>query len=222
MRNRNISDFCHQTTSRETFPAHKKVRSKGATTLLDDDINDMSDHSLDDEIELSVTCDKALNDDEMVTAQENELVSNVNSSVPNNDLINSSLHPEDVELLSSDEPINDISHLVRKKVTDDVKMDLRNVWKPDEGFVFPKNKIKSFQLHWLIQFNWLVYSKILDGGFCLYCVLFGSQTSERNSTKLKKLFTEPFTNWSHALEQFRLHESKFPIHKLSVERQLAF
>ena len=69
----------------------------------------MSNHSLDDEIELSVACDKALIDDEMVTAQENELVSNANSSVPNNDLINSSLHPEDVELLSSDEPINDIS-----------------------------------------------------------------------------------------------------------------
>ena len=75
----------------------------------------MSDHSLDDEIELSVACDHALIDDEMVTAQENELVSNVNSSVPNNDLINSSLHPEDVELLPSDGPVSDISHFVCKK-----------------------------------------------------------------------------------------------------------
>ena len=89
--------------------------------------------------------------------------------------------------------------------------------------IFPKNQHKNrFQLSWLAQFSWLVYSKILDGAFCLYCVLFGSQTSEHNSGKLKKFFKEPFTNWKQALRFFKEHQTKSPVHRLSVERQLAF
>jgi len=100
---------------------------------------------------------------------------------------------------------------------------LKDVWKPDVDFKFPKDKHNTtFEYHWFAEFSWLVYSKILDGAFCLFCVLFGSETSERNSSWLKKLYREPYRNWKKALGNFREHENKSPIHKLSLERQLAF
>ena len=46
---------------------------------------------------------------------------------------------------------------------------------PTSMFKFPKvfdsGCNRSFQIKWLEQYPWLVYSKALDGGFCKYCAL---------------------------------------------------
>ena len=47
---------------------------------------------------------------------------------------------------------------------------------PPADFIFPKHaehgKQRSFQYSWLTKYPWLVYSRYLDGGFRLACVLF--------------------------------------------------
>ena len=39
---------------------------------------------------------------------------------------------------------------------------------------------RSFQVNWLKQYPWLVYSKALDGDFCKYCALFVKDRSKCN------------------------------------------
>ena len=73
----------------------------------------------------------------------------------------------------------------------DKLMFLENAWKPGELFDFPvsvkcSNSKRDFVWGWLKRFGWLVYSKFLDGAFCLPCVCFGVQCG-RNSNKLDKL-----------------------------------
>ena len=50
---------------------------------------------------------------------------------------------------------------------------LENVWKPTELFEFTgsieNGKSRKFNFPWLKRFPWLVYSKYLDGAFCLPC-----------------------------------------------------
>ena len=57
-------------------------------------------------------------------------------------------------------------------------MFIENAWKPGELFDIPvsvkcSNSKRDFVWGWLKRFAWLVYSKFLDGAFCLPCVLFG-------------------------------------------------
>ena len=71
---------------------------------------------------------------------------------------------------------------------------IQNVWKPDPHFKFPQNeefrKQRKFRQDWLIRYPWLIYSKYLDGAFCLPCCCFGVECG-KNATKLEKLFRSP-------------------------------
>lgn len=53
---------------------------------------------------------------------------------------------------------------------------IQSVWTPDAKYNFPTtdhSKFKrTFQFKWLEVFQWLAYSKIKEGGFCKFCVLF--------------------------------------------------
>ena len=55
---------------------------------------------------------------------------------------------------------------------------LKNTWEPSKNYIFPtktENKHnRKFQIYWLSKYKWLAYSKLRDGGFCKYYVLFGS------------------------------------------------
>ena len=49
---------------------------------------------------------------------------------------------------------------------------IKNIWKPSRDFVFPdsiesQGRKRRFRRRYLIQYNWLVYSKYFDGCFCL-------------------------------------------------------
>ena len=99
---------------------------------------------------------------------------------------------------------------------------LCNIWKPDSTFTFPMNSSgRRFQLKWLSRFPWLLYSKRLDGCFCLYCALLGGESSH-NTSKLSQLFTSPLTHWSNAVQGCNDNELKSPIHLTATLRVSQF
>lgn len=61
-----------------------------------------------------------------------------------------------------------------------------------------KRKLK-FQLSWLNLFPWLTYSKIKQGGYCRYCVVFSKYGGVGNQP-LGQLVIEPLTNFKDALQ----------------------
>lgn len=65
---------------------------------------------------------------------------------------------------------------------------------PCPSFAFPKvfdcGCNRSFQASWLEKFPWLVYSMVLDGGFCKYCALF-----VKDRDKCSILVNRPFKKW---------------------------
>ena len=115
--------------------------------------------------------------------------------------------PEDAALAHTD--IGSF-YLQAKTFPDNMKYQLLcNIWKPDSTFTFPVNSSgRRFQLKWLSRFPWLVYSKRLGGCFCLYCVLFGGESSH-NASKLSQFFSSPLTHWSNAVQRCNDHEIKF-------------
>ena len=77
-------------------------------------------------------------------------------------------------------------------------------------------EIEDLIRSWLQDFPWLVYSRYLDGAFCLPCVLFARQCG-RNSAKLDKLVKSPLTFWTTAFNRLSNHANgKCSTHNLSV------
>ncbi|CAI6375120.1 unnamed protein product [Macrosiphum euphorbiae] len=110
--------------------------------------------------------------------------------------------------------------MVGKKFTDAEKLrHLENLWTPGKNSVFPSTqhgkKQLKFQFGWLENWKWLAYSKIEDGAYCKYCVLFSKYRGGKGSQLLGQLCTEPFNKWKHALEKFSTHE-KTNYHQNSV------
>ena len=99
---------------------------------------------------------------------------------------------------------------------------LCNVWKPSIGFNFPPSSSgRRFQIKWLDEFKWLTYSSLLDGAFCLNCVLFGGE-STHNASKLSCLFKQPFRSWAVAIRRFHDHAAKSAVHKTATLRCCQF
>lgn len=81
---------------------------------------------------------------------------------------------------------------------------IKNIFKPDRSYSFPKSDGRSFRYEWLQLFPWLCYSPLKDGAYCLSCVLFGDRFPGKTS-KIKRLFSEPLTHWSNATYSFKQH-----------------
>jgi len=89
---------------------------------------------------------------------------------------------------------------------------------PNERFTFPLSNNRKFQLRWLKDFQWLAYSKINDGAYCKYCVLFAQgKCGKGNQQKMGCLVATPFKKWKNALEKFRDHAAT-GYHKVSTHR----
>ena len=115
------------------------------------------------------------------------------------------------EIVDKDLKVNscefDVS-LYREKVkglnTAQISNLIKNVFKPEKQFPFPKTNGRSFRYNWLDLYPWLCYSPLKDGGYCLSCVLFGDRFPGKAS-KLKNLFSEPFRRWNDASTSFKRH-----------------
>ena len=97
---------------------------------------------------------------------------------------------------------------------------LENIKRLDTTFSYPlkgsySGKKRRFNHSWFANYPWLVYSKELDGAFCLTCVLFGHRIGQ-NSSKLDKLMSSPITNWSSANQKFKSHEANCEINKTAL------
>ncbi len=71
-----------------------------------------------------------------------------------------------------------------EELPDSKKMQfLHSHWKPFPSFRLRSHQViknkkswtVSFRHSWLEKFPWLVYSKLLDGGICKFCILFPEQ-----------------------------------------------
>ena len=128
-----------------------------------------------------------------------------------------------LEAILEDPPtnVNDLSHLCNKTapLTADQKYKICcKVWRPDAKFVFPESilygKEKKFSFFWLQDYKWLQYSTVLNGAFCLPCMLFGHQIGV-NPCKVVKLVGSPFKDCSCAVTRFNMH-SKSSTHQTAL------
>jgi hypothetical protein len=94
---------------------------------------------------------------------------------------------------------------------------LKNHFKPGANYSFPKSSStgRSFQYRWLTQFPWLVYSKQVNNGFCLPCVIFASSGYRGSDPGV--LVSRSLTNFTKALEVLHKHVGK-QYHKDAVLR----
>lgn len=84
----------------------------------------------------------------------------------------------------------------------------KKLWYPDKSYEFPvsaKRNLK-FQFNQFSRWEWLVYSKTMDGAFCKYCVFFSLNYGGVGSVSLKSLVKIPFSKWRNGVEIFCNHE----------------
>lgn len=93
--------------------------------------------------------------------------------------------------------------------------------RPSPDYKYPASGSRNlkFQNKWFYNWKWLSYSKSLDGAFCVYCVLFG--TDEVKYQKLGKLVCEKYNNWNCAVEKFNKHQS-LVYHLTAMEKANGF
>ena len=102
----------------------------------------------------------------------------------------------------------------------DLKKLISNVWKPHEEYDFPttvfpgEKNPRSFLNVWFKGYDWLAYSKLENGTYCLSCSLFGSSIPNSRAGSLK-LVSRPFSNWKNAKRDFNNHQDS-GLHKAST------
>lgn len=127
------------------------------------------------------------------------------------------------------ETAGEISDYLLYAPSDSCKQLLINERMPEKQFVFPvrsyndhskKNGVckRSCQPAWLEKYDFLTYSKKLDGLFCLSCVLF--PTVPRHGTRARLLITEPFRDWKAAISYVANH-STLDYHRQSMAMMTA-
>ena len=116
----------------------------------------------------------------------------------------------------------DIGLYVGRKLSDSEIFDvIEHLWRPEENFEFRKSKEgstprdKRFVRGWLQTYNWLAYSKLFDGAFCVPCVFFGHSFGH-NSGKLDNLYKSPLTFWTSATSKYNNHMKQCGMHKHAV------
>ena len=90
---------------------------------------------------------------------------------------------------------------------------MENLFVPKSNCVFPITK-KKFCYNCLVYDSWLAYSKIYDGAYCRYCVLFCNNVV----TRKKKLVHLSYSDRSDIQTQFKRHvNAAIGIHSESMK-----
>ena len=115
---------------------------------------------------------------------------------------------DDIEkLIKANMDVSEIESAIKSLTPGQKYHLLKHYFKPDATFVFPTTEMsgfnRSFQYAWLKRFPWLVYSKSLDGGFCLPCALFA-----KNRQNLHVLVNNPFIQWIKLKEKVDGHKDR--------------
>jgi hypothetical protein len=92
-------------------------------------------------------------------------------------------------------------------------------WHPEATFSFPAEGPRRlrFQMQWLNQNPWLVYSPHACGALCKYCCLFARdhEAGKGGHQGLGAFVVKPFVKWATAKESFKRH-SDTEYHKTCV------
>ena len=107
------------------------------------------------------------------------------------------------------EAIDDFAGLLtaeKRNLTDQEKFQLLTKdYTPSEKFVFPKTKIygksRSFQMSWLKEYTWLVYSPSKDGGLCQVCLVFPPSSNTANRGALVSFAMTKFNKANEILKE---------------------
>ena len=155
----------------------------------------LSDHNLDETAAQVSACSKSLISSTSTKPQQSSSLPTT-SKVPGSEV----KHVHDVNKF-------DVS-LYREKVkgleTSEICNLIRNVFKPNEHYIFPKTNGRSFRYDWLKLYFWLCHSPCRDGAYCLSCVLFGDCFPVK-AGKIYNLFSEPLTYWNNPAYTFKRH-----------------
>ena len=68
-----------------------------------------------------------------------------------------------------------------------------------------RERKRSFQVKWLTEFQWLVFSPKTQGGFYIPCALFAKEEERKH---LGQLVNKPFVNWKKKNEILPQHNEK--------------
>nr|CAI5819663.1 unnamed protein product [Callosobruchus analis] len=115
----------------------------------------------------------------------------------------------------------DIADYKHKAIRNEDKIELLEKFLvAPENFLFPLKKqrqhLRKFNFIWLREHTWLRYSKIEDGVFCKYCILFASNFAGRSGNQtLGHFVNNSYRNWKKTLQKFEEHE-RIDYHKFSV------
>jgi len=144
--------------------------------------------------------------------------SSISTFIKKNKICDSNLS-ETIETINEEQTIesssklicnDDISFFVNKILTDaERKLILTDFWIPPNNFNFPIESIRNlkFQIQWIDQSPWILYSKIENGIYCKYCLIFAKDVSGKgNNQKLSNFVSKSFNNWRKAKEIFNKHE----------------
>ena len=106
----------------------------------------------------------------------------------------------------------DIRDYIQNCRVDEIKYSLIQTRVPEQSFQFPPKQYKDkrsstgfFQRfcnrQWFQTFDFISYSRIDDGLYCVACVLFPDRSHHRSSY----LISEPYRNWKDAMQDFKSH-----------------
>lgn len=115
---------------------------------------------------------------------------------------------------------DDVAAYLRTNLNDIEKLDvLKKIKNPQAGYNFPvvKRNERSFKFihHWLVEFDWLIYSVAESGVYCKYCCFFA--VGENTGSNLIKT---PFNNYKKCRETFEKHEKTQYHHRSTVAAKI--
>ena len=124
--------------------------------------------------------------------------------------------------IQANKPVEDVITTI-SRMSDGQKYHLlKSHDRPSHHYTFPIRLVggtmRSFRLQWLDEHAWLVYSRKIDGAFCVCCALFANRKDRK---RMGIMVNTPFIKWHHKSEIVGKHSSK-PSHTAAFQEAEIF